>query len=74
MANEEWVVIDSKHCDLIDLDVELRERRVYPTVDFLNTVGNEKRVLACTCSAAIECNMANIPCQWAFISPGNDRF
>jgi hypothetical protein len=74
MAVEKWVVVDSKHCDLIDLDVELKELHVYPTSDFLNTLGNEERVLACACTAAIDCNLANIPCQWAFNSPGNDRF
>jgi hypothetical protein len=74
MAVEKWVIVESKHCELIDLDVELRERYVYPTVDFLYTLGNEKRMLACMCSAGIDCNLANISCQWAFNSPGNDRF
>jgi hypothetical protein len=37
-------------------------------------VGNEERALVCICSAAIDCNLAHIPCQWAYNSPGNDRF
>jgi hypothetical protein len=74
MAVEKWVVVKSKHCDLIDRDVELRELRVYPTVDFLDAQGNEERVLITVCSAAVDCNLADIPCQWAFNSPGNDRF
>lgn len=74
MAFQKWVVVESKHCELINRDVELRELRVYPTVDFLNTMGNEERRLACLCSAGIDCNLAGIPCQWAFTSPGSDRF
>ncbi len=74
MAREKWTTVGQKHCDLIALDVELKERRVYPTADFLNTQGNEYRVEACTCTAAIQCNLAGIPCRWAFTSPDNDRF
>ncbi len=74
MAVEKWVTVGAKHCELIDLDVEMRERRVYPTSDFLHTQGNEHRVRGCVCTAAIQCNLAGIPCQWAFSSPGNDRF
>lgn len=74
MAIEKWATVGKKHCDLIALDVELRERRVYPTADFLNTQGNEFRIKACTCSAAIQCNLAGISCQWAFNSPDNNRF
>lgn len=74
MAREKWITVEQKHCDLIALDVQLRERRVYPTADFLNTQGNEYRVKECACTAAIQCNMAGIPCKWAFNSPDNDRF
>lgn len=74
MAIKTQVTIKSKHCDLVDMDVELRESRVYPSSDFLRVQGNEYRVRMCTCSAAIQCNLAGIPCQWALNSPGNDRF
>ena len=74
MAIKELVTVGSKHCEMIDLDVELKELRVYPSSDFLHTQGNDHRVRMCTCSAAIDCNLAGIPCQWALNSPGNDRF
>lgn len=73
MASKKWVIISSRHCELIDLDVELREERIYPSADFLRAEGNEHRVRVCECSAAVQCNLAGIPCQWAYNSPGNDR-
>lgn len=74
MAIKKLVTVGSKHCEMIDLDVELKELRVYPSSDFLHTQGNDYRVRMCTCSAAIDCNLAGIPCHWALNSPGNDRF
>lgn len=73
MAAEKWVLIGAKHCELIDLDVELKEQRIYPSADFLNVQGYDYQVRNCACSAAISCNLAGIPCRWAFNSPGNDR-
>lgn len=74
MAVEKIETIRTKHCEMIDRDVELRQIRVYPSSDFLITQGNVPWVKASVCSAAIQCNMAGIPCQWALNSPGNDRF
>ena len=74
MAVEKWVTVGAKYCDLIDRDVELREWRVYPSADFLRTQGNDYRARGCACTAAVSCNLAGIPCQWAFNSPGTDRF
>lgn len=74
MAREKWETVSKKHCDLIALDVELREWRVYPTADFLDVQGQGYRVKKCVCTAAVQCNLAGIPCKWAFTSPDNDRF
>jgi len=74
MATKTAVIIRSKHCEIIGLDVELKETRVYPSSDFLRAEGNEYRVRMCACTAAVRCNLAGIPCQWALNSPGNDRF
>lgn len=74
MAIKTVVTIRSKHCEILDQDVELKETRIYPDSDFLRVVGNEYRVRMCACTAAIECNLAGIPCQWALNSPDNDRF
>lgn len=69
MAAEKWVVVEKKHCVLIDQDVEIKERRVYPTADFLQMVDNGHRLRACTCSAAAYCNMAGISCEFAYNTP-----
>jgi hypothetical protein len=74
MAEEEWVRVGAKRCDLFDEDVELREQRLYPTTDFLRAPGNEYRVRARACTSAIRCNMAGVSCRWAFTNPDNDRF
>lgn len=69
MAAEKWVIVETKHCVKIDQDVELREKRVYPTMDFLKMVDDGFRVRACECSAATQCNLAGIPCKWAYNAP-----
>lgn len=74
MATTKWVTTGKKQCELIHLDVELREQRVYPTADFLNDFTHAYRVRACTCTAAIDCNLAGIPCKWAYNAPNTDRF
>lgn len=74
MAAKKWVIVASKHCQLIDKDVELTEQRVYPTHDFLLTQGTEYQVHVCSCSAAVECNMVGVPCRWAYTNPDAARF
>ena len=74
MATEKWVVVGRKEGDLINQQVELREKRVYPTADFLREFGAAYRVRACLCTAAIDCNLAGIPCKWALNAPDTDRF
>lgn len=74
MATKTVVTIRSRHCKIIDLDVELKETRVYPSSDFLRVEGSEYRVRMCACTAAVRCNLAGIPCQWALNSLDNDRF
>lgn len=72
MATEKWVSIGSKWCDLIELDVELEERRVYPA-DVIPD-GETYRVLSRRCTADVACNLANVPCCWAYTNPGVDQF
>jgi len=74
MATEQWVVVGQKNCELIHKDVELREQRVYPTADFLRDFAAAYRVRTCACSAGIDCNLAGIPCKYAFNAPDTDRF
>jgi len=72
MATERWVEISAKYCHMIQQNVTLRARRVYP-VDFLPDM-EPHRTLACACSAALDCNLADIPCKWAFTNPDSDQF
>ncbi len=74
MANEQWVTIGKKHCDLIELNVELREKRLYTPDTLPDTPGAPFRVLQRTCTAACECNMAGVPCCHAFTNPFVDRY
>lgn len=73
MSTEKVVTVKSKHCDLLARDVELREWRIYPTVDFLQTQVLTYQVRMCACTGAIDCNMRGITCRWAFTNPGSDR-
>jgi hypothetical protein len=72
MAAEKWVTVSTKYCELIGLDVQLQERRVYPAEMMPDMSGF--RVIARKCSADLSCNLAGIPCQWAFTNPECDRF
>ena len=74
MAIEKWVTVGEKKCELIGLDVELREQRVYPSDDFLFEFSQLYRLRNCVCSAALDCNLAGIPCKWAYNAPDTDRF
>lgn len=74
MAIKKWVVVAVKHCGMIDKDVEFKEQRVYPSNDNLWMHGMGHQVRACTCSAAVDCNMAGVPCRWAYNSPYIARF
>jgi len=73
MATEKWVVVSASYCERIGRNIEVRERRVYPTSDFLLTVDNRSQVRQHVCSEAIECNMAGIPCSLAYNNPGDGR-
>lgn len=72
MATEIWVLRGEKFCDLIERDITLREKRLYPAENLPDTIGY--RVVQCECSAAIDCNLAGIPCQHAFTNPTVDQF
>lgn len=72
MATEMWVTVKKKHCELIGLDVALEERRVYPG-DRIPDM-ESFRVLGRKCTADIACNLACIPCQWAYTNPNLDQF
>lgn len=74
MANEQWVTVGTKYCELIKLDVEMKEKRLYIPDELPDTPGAPYRVLARACSAYCECNMAGVPCCHAFTNPVVDRY
>jgi len=67
MAAEKWVTTEKKFCEYIQLDVELQERRVYPSPRLPDT--ERYRVLNRRCTADVACNIAGISCKWAFNNP-----
>lgn len=74
MAYESWVTVGKKHCEYIQMDVELQELRLYPAEFWPSAADTEYRVIERRCTGAIPCNMAGIPCEWAFNNPGVDKF
>jgi hypothetical protein len=72
MATEKWVAVKKEWCNLIEQDVELLEKRVYPQ-DVIPGPTNY-RVEARKCSVDVTCNMAGFPCKWAFTNPQLDPF
>jgi hypothetical protein len=51
---------------------ELREERLMPA-DVLPDL-SPPRLVARRCSLAVDCNVAEIPCSWAFTNPDFDPF
>lgn len=72
MATQTWTTTGSKYCELIELEIEMEERRVYPPSRLPDT--ERYRVLNRRCSAEVACNLAGVPCKWAFTNPTTDQF
>lgn len=74
MAYQTWITVDRKTCEKLNREVEMRELRAYPAADFLRTFERRFQVSSCSCSAALECNLAGVPCRWAFNSVESEPF
>lgn len=72
MAAQEWTNLGSKYCGLIQMDIKLEEKRVYPSARLPDT--ERFRVVNRRCSAEVACNLAGVPCKWAFTNPSTDQF
>ncbi len=72
MATEAWITVEEKWCNLIELDVALVERRVFPD-DRIPDM-ESFRVLGRRCTADIACNLAGVQCGWAYTNPDLDLF
>jgi len=68
MASVKWVKIDGRWCELINKDIEILEKRVYPA-EVMPDIGGY-HVLACKCTADIDCNLAGVRCEYAYNNPG----
>lgn len=67
METINWVEKGRTWCDLAGREVVVYEQRVYPCDE--GPCLESYRVLATRCSASIECNLAGLPCKWAFTNP-----
>lgn len=72
MATEVWVTTESKYCELIEENVALEERWIFPD-DIIPDL-EQYRVLGRRCTADVACNLAGIPCRWAYTNPAVDQF
>lgn len=71
-ATRRTVLIDTGGCEYRPGRAELIEERVYPADPIPDLAGY--RVVSRRCSRAVECNLAGVPCKWAFLNPFNDPF
>lgn len=72
MTTTKWIVVDKKWCEYIQQEASIMEQRVYPSDLMPDT--EPYQVIARKCSANVACNLANMPCDWAFTNPKVDRF
>lgn len=72
MTTTRWVVVDRKWCKYINQEATIMEQRIYPA-DLLPDTSTYK-VIARKCSANVACNLAGVPCSYAFTNPGTDRY
>lgn len=72
MATKITVKTGSKWCDLIQQEMDFIEERVYPADVLPDNVGFQVR--GCRCSLAVDCNLADVPCKWAFTNPATDQY
>ena len=63
MAEAEWIKLGTKNCKVVNGEVELFEKRVYP-VGLMNKGGEEYRVLDRKCSTGYQCTHMEDPCVW----------
>lgn len=69
---EQWHVIAKRWCEAAQAEVELMEQRVYPTTELMPD--GAYQVAQRRCTYAIDCNLGDVKCRWAFTNPLNDPF
>ena len=61
-------------CDQIEDPASLVEERVYLGDSLAEQGVHNYRVIKRRCSRALECNIAEHPCQWSYLNPTGDVF
>lgn len=72
MAYATWHVRQTHWCEKLGTEAALLEQRVYPNDVMPDFPG--AHVSGRKCSRGIDCNLAGIPCPWAYSSFGVDPF
>jgi len=72
MTTTKWVVVDKKWCEYIDMEATIMEQRIYPADVMPDT--SSFKVISRKCSANLACNLAEVPCSYAFTNPTTDRY
>jgi hypothetical protein len=72
MTTTKWVVVDKKWCEYIKMEATIMEQRIYPA-DLMPDTSSYK-VISRKCSANVACNLAEVPCSYAFTNPITDRY
>jgi hypothetical protein len=73
MSTTIWEKVDTLWCDHMQQPAELLEERVYPG-EPMPDVGQPHQVKARKCSLAVQCNLAEYACRWAYTNPSLDPF
>ncbi|HSH05089.1 MAG TPA: hypothetical protein VLL52_21420 [Anaerolineae bacterium] len=71
-AHKQWINIGTKWCNLIQAQAVMEECRIYPADIISDSEGYQ--VVARRCNLAIDCNLADVPCEHAFTNPSVDQF
>jgi len=72
MSATGWFIVKTTWCERAGRHARLLEQRVYPAEILPDMLGY--RVLARKCECAIECNLREFPCRWAYTRPEHDPF
>jgi len=67
-----WFTVKTTWCERAGRHARLLEQRVYPAEILPDTLGYRVRARKCEC--AIDCNLSEFPCRWAYIRPEHDPF
>lgn len=74
MSTIVWETVKSIHCERVDQDAALIEKRIYAAEILPDTGKPVFRIEARKCSLAAECTIKGCPCRWTGVNPNYDPF